>query len=152
MIGRRILLSRSISTWITMGKRQKFKTYIKNFYALFVFPDGHKGNFSFLKSGNPRLLFIKNAILYANTWFIYLLINYLHIKIINNVKFNHHSSLLVFTFHSSFFFFHFSLIFAPLSIRPGAEIGRQACLRGMCPIGCEGSSPSPGTLRVTNNE
>ena len=50
-----------------------------------------------------------------------------------------------FIFHSSFFFFHFSLIFAPLSIRPGAEIGRQACLRGMCSLGREGSSPSPGT-------
>lgn len=34
--------------------------------------------------------------------------------------------------------------------RPGAEIGRQACLRGMCPIGCEGSSPSPGTLTIIN--
>ena len=126
MIGRRILLSRSISTWITMGKRQKFKTYIKNFYALFVFPDGHKGNFSFLKSGNPRLLFIKNAILFANFRIIHLLINYLHIKIINNVKFNHHSSLLVFTFHSSYFdfaqyklfIFHLSLLVFHLTSPP----------------------------------
>ncbi len=29
--------------------------------------------------------------------------------------------------------------------RPGAEIGRQACLRGMCPYGRAGSSPAPGT-------
>ncbi len=47
-----------------------------------------------------------------------------------------------FVFHSSFF----TYIRVPFVTRPGAEIGRQACLRGMCPLGCEGSSPSPGTL------
>ena len=41
--------------------------------------------------------------------------------------------------------FHFLLSLRPT--RPGAEIGRQACLRGMCPIGREGSSPSSGTLQ-----
>jgi hypothetical protein len=31
-------------------------------------------------------------------------------------------------------------------ISPGAEIGRQACLRGMCSLGRAGSSPAPGTM------
>ena len=30
--------------------------------------------------------------------------------------------------------------------RPGAEIGRQAWLRAMCPLGRAGSSPALGTL------
>ena len=30
---------------------------------------------------------------------------------------------------------------------PGAEIGRQAWLRAMCPYGREGSSPSLGTIK-----
>ncbi len=30
---------------------------------------------------------------------------------------------------------------------PGAEIGRQACLRGMCSLGRAGSSPAPGTYQ-----
>lgn len=52
--------------------------------------------------------------------------------------------------HSTLFILHFSLfsyLRVPFRIRPGAEIGRQACLRGMCPIGREGSNPSPGTLQ-----
>jgi hypothetical protein len=32
-------------------------------------------------------------------------------------------------------------------LSPGAEIGRQACLRGMCSLGRAGSSPAPGTLQ-----
>ena len=31
---------------------------------------------------------------------------------------------------------------------PGAEIGRQAWLRAMCPLGRAGSSPALGTRRV----
>ena len=35
---------------------------------------------------------------------------------------------------------------------PGAEIGRQACLRGMCSLGRAGSSPAPGTLQQHPHE
>ena len=34
-----------------------------------------------------------------------------------------------------------------LSHRPGAEIGRQAWLRAMCPLGRAGSTPALGTKR-----
>ena len=35
--------------------------------------------------------------------------------------------------------------------RPGAEIGRQAWLRAMCPLGRAGSSPALGTRRVAES-
>ena len=103
--------------WITMGKWQKFKTYIKNFYALFVFPDGHKGNCSGQKSGNHRLLFIKNAVLLALIRPIYLLVKYLHIINIINVKFYQAPTQLVFTFHFSLLVFH--LTSPPIPYPPG---------------------------------
>ena len=56
---------------------------------------------------------------------------------------------------ATLFIFRFSFLNylrVPLSTRPGAEIGRQACLRGMCPIGREGSSPSPGTSWVKSEK
>ncbi len=41
----------------------------------------------------------------------------------------------------------FSTFAHPIStpLCPGAEIGRQAWLRAMCPYGRAGSSPAPGT-------
>lgn len=38
--------------------------------------------------------------------------------------------------------------FCSLKKSPGAEIGRQACLRGMCSLGRAGSSPAPGTTKA----
>src|SRR5690554_7155699 len=44
-------------------------------------------------------------------------------------------------------------IFAIPVFCPGAEIGRQAWLRAMCPLGREGSTPSLGTqTRVRNSK
>lgn len=46
------------------------------------------------------------------------------------------------------------LLYLPPLKRPGAETGRQAWLRAMCPLGREGSTPSLGTtpLFISNRD